>query len=217
MVIFCLISDVIAMAANPEVTNSDVDIPFTSNEVFETHLLCEHLPLYPKTKPLYRVVLTAKYLSMELTELDKRSSIKARPLKARKLSLKGRRSSSQQSVSDDSVSSETRQAVINKGGLFISLDDIIGSDCMKGKTEDDKHAYLTVYAYPHKKKMASKRTIRKRETLTLIFNNCDSYEDNMNEARKWMTVVQCLSKRINIGDIRGKNIAFYCIHNFLFV
>ena len=178
----------------------------SDDDVFETYLLCEHLPLYPKANPLYQVTLATRYLSMELTELAKRSSVKARPIKARKQSLKGRRSSSLQSVSDDSMSSETRQAVIGKGGLFLSMDDIIGCDCMKGKTEDDKQAYLTVYAYPHKKKLASKRTIRKRETLTLIFNNCDSYDANMKEARMWMNALQCLAKRVDISNIHGKKI-----------
>ena len=167
------------------------------NDSHEVYILSDYLALFPKTNPLYKVTLTYGYISWEPTTRTRGS------VKARRNSFKGKRSSSKQSLNDDENYIKTRQSILRKGGLFISLDDVVGCDCMKGKEPSDCSTYLTIYAYPHKKKIGLRRTTRKRETLTLIFNNCNTYENNMKDAEKWRKVITCLLKKISIKNMQG--------------
>jgi len=169
------------------------------NDAHDVYILCDYLPLFPKSKPLFKVTVTTGYMSWEPTTKEKRGSIKAK-----RHSLKGKRSSSKQSINDDEEYIKMRESILRRGGLFISLDDIVGCDCMKGMESGDCSAYLTVYAYPRRKKIGSRRTVRKRETLTLMFNSCDTYDGNLKEAKKWKKVIVCLLKKIRISDLQGR-------------
>ena len=46
---------------------------------------------------------------------------------------------------------------LNPKTCSLYFKDIIGCDCMKGKSTGDTSAYLTIYAYPHKKKIIGKK------------------------------------------------------------
>jgi hypothetical protein len=85
-----------------------------------------------------------------------------------------------------------------------SFKDIIGCDCMKGKTEDDSASYLTIYAYPHKKKFASKKTSRKRQTITIMFKSHTQLSENEKDSFLWWTVVKCLLKKVPISPSQGE-------------
>ena len=76
---------------------------------------------------------------------------------------------------------------------------------MKGKTNDDKNAYLTIYAYPHKKKFASKKTVRQRQTLTLTFSEHNTHSDNERDAMRWRDVLWCLIKKVPLSSTQGKD------------
>lgn len=86
------------------------------------------------------------------------------------------------------------------------LRDVIGCDYRRGKSNTDNSAYLTIYAYPHKKKLIGKKTSRTRETLTLDFSHKNSFEDNQRDAKNWKQAITALINGITITDIQGKYI-----------
>ena len=78
--------------------------------------------------------------------------------------------------------------------------DILGCECMKGKSAQDVNAYITVYAYPHKKKFASKKTVRQRQTLTFSFDLKSSFAENSNDAEPWVKLINCLAKNVTVNS-----------------
>ena len=82
----------------------------------------------------------------------------------------------------------------------LSFNDILGCDCMKGKSKSDVTAYLTTYAYPHKKKFASKKTLRKRHTFTFAFDSKETYEANSKDAEQWRVLISCLAKKVPVSS-----------------
>ena len=93
-----------------------------------------------------------------------------------------------------------------------SFRDIIGCDCLRGKNEGDDNAYLVLYIYPHKKKLASKKTTRRRVTLTLMFDQMMSYVENQEAANKWKIMIKAILQGLQIRSINGKS----KIHNIAF-
>ncbi len=96
----------------------------------------------------------------------------------------------------------------DKKTITFNYTDIVGCDCLKGKKSEDKNAYLVLYCYPHKKKIASKKTSRKRQTLTLTFDKKNTYSENLTQAQKWKHIVTALVKGMNIGSVEGKRAIF---------
>uniref|UniRef100_A0A8D8M746 Sphingosine kinase 2 n=2 Tax=Cacopsylla melanoneura TaxID=428564 RepID=A0A8D8M746_9HEMI len=104
---------------------------------------------------------------------------------------------------------------------IISIDDIIGCRCMRGKRlsnncvcrpiqakfndpkvvdlksqdidENDISAYLYIYAYVLKNlKLLKSGQKREKMTVTLRFRGFERYEDNMKEAQKWKSTLKTL-------------------------
>jgi len=76
--------------------------------------------------------------------------------------------------------------------------DVIGADCMRGKTAASSVSYLNIYAYQHQKKFASKDTVRKRHCITFVFADFPSYEENHKDASQWQLVMTYLIRRIEV-------------------
>ena len=76
--------------------------------------------------------------------------------------------------------------------------DVIGTDCMRGKTAACSVAYLNIYTYQHHKKFASKDTVRKRHCITFVFSDFPSYEENHKDASQWQLVMMYLIRRIEV-------------------
>ena len=95
--------------------------------------------------------------------------------------------------------------VAEKNPKIYSLDfkDIIGCDCMKGRLNDDTSAYLTIYAYPHKKKIIGKKTARARETLIICFNRKNSFDENWNDVKVWKKAITALLDGVSITSMQG--------------
>ena len=91
-----------------------------------------------------------------------------------------------------------------KRTIEYSFRDIIGCDCLRGKTDGDGNAYLVLYIYPHKRKLASKKTTRRRVTLTLMFDQMMSYAENQEAANKWKIMIQAILQGLQIQSINGK-------------
>ena len=83
----------------------------------------------------------------------------------------------------------------------LSFSDILGCDCMKGKSKEDTNAYITVYAYPHRKKFASKKTVRRRQAFTFAFDSKDSFVDNSKDAEPWRNLIMYLSRNIPVRSV----------------
>lgn len=90
-----------------------------------------------------------------------------------------------------------------KSIITLSMKDIVGCECMKGKTEDDVCSYLAIYAYPHKKKFASKKTQRRRQSVTITFAAHATRQENEKESTVWRNVIKCLLKKIPITSSQG--------------
>ncbi|ELT99919.1 hypothetical protein CAPTEDRAFT_126517 [Capitella teleta] len=84
------------------------------------------------------------------------------------------------------------------------MKDVIGCDCMKGKMDSDPKSYLTVYAYPHKKKFASKKTTRKRQTVIIVFGKSQSRAENEEESKLWWKVIKCILSNVPISPGQGE-------------
>lgn len=84
----------------------------------------------------------------------------------------------------------------------LTFADIIGCDCLKGQTDKDTNAYLTVYAYPHRKKFASKKTLRQRQILTVAFESKNTFDENCKEANKWRLLIMSLVRNLRV-DMAG--------------
>ena len=91
-----------------------------------------------------------------------------------------------------------------KRTIEFSFRDIIGCDCLRGKTDGDGYAYLVLYIYPHRKKLTSKKTARRRTTLTLTFDQMTSYAENQEAAQKWNLMIQAILEGLQIRSIDGK-------------
>ena len=74
----------------------------------------------------------------------------------------------------------------------IQFCDVIGADCMRGKTSDCPTAYLNVYAYPHAKKFARKASLRRRLCMTFMFARFTSFDENHKDAAQWQLVISHL-------------------------
>ena len=86
----------------------------------------------------------------------------------------------------------------------VYLSDVIGCDKLKGNTESDTKAYIALYHYPHKKKLFSKKTVRKREVVTFGVNVHQTFEENCQIADQWKTVINCLLGGILVSPQTGK-------------
>ena len=86
--------------------------------------------------------------------------------------------------------------------LVIDFKDIVGCDCLKGKAVTDTNGYLALYSYPKRRKLASKKTVRRREVVTLTFSNHDTYENNIQEAARWKTIMIAALQRLT-ENIQG--------------
>jgi len=80
----------------------------------------------------------------------------------------------------------------------IKLSDVIGADCMRGKTTNGHAAYLNIYAYPHRKKLLSSGCIRQRLCITFVFAKFPSFEENHKDAQQWQLVIAYLVRRIEV-------------------
>lgn len=79
-------------------------------------------------------------------------------------------------------------------GSSIEISDTVGCDCLRGKKESDSvAAYFVIYSYTRSKK--STKGCRKRETLTLKFDHCPTYDENQEEAQRWKTAITSLIYR----------------------
>ncbi len=83
--------------------------------------------------------------------------------------------------------------------------DIIGCDCLKGKDDTDTCAYLVIYAYPHRKKLTSRKTSRRRETVTLTFDHKGTYAENQAAANAWRVMIKALLEGIHLRNISGES------------
>ena len=81
----------------------------------------------------------------------------------------------------------------------IKLADVIGADCMRGKTANCQAAYLNIYAYPHRRKLlTSRRTLRRRHCVTFVFAQFASFEQNHTHAMHWQLVITYLVRGIDV-------------------
>jgi len=96
-------------------------------------------------------------------------------------------------VNGDELSSSRKSSV-----HVIKFSDIIGVDCMRGKTAECPVAYLNVYAYPHQKKFGSGSRLRKRRCVTFTFSHFSSFEENHTDALQWRLVMTYLIRRIEV-------------------
>lgn len=104
--------------------------------------------------------------------------------------------------------SQFRYAVEAAGGKknaanIIKFADIIGCDCMRGKSADSNSSHLNIYAYPHRKKIVGKSTIRKRKLITLVFNQSQTFEENHKESSRWQLVLAHLIRNVDIRTVQG--------------
>jgi len=82
--------------------------------------------------------------------------------------------------------------------MVIKFLDVIGADCMRGKTADCSSAYLNVYSYPYQRKFASKNSLRKRHCVTFVFSQFPSFDENHRDAMQWQLVITYLSRRMKV-------------------
>jgi len=80
----------------------------------------------------------------------------------------------------------------------IKFSDVIGADCMRGKTANCSMAYLNVYAYPHRKKLVGSGSLRHRRCVTFIFSRFPSFEENHKDALQWQLVITYLVRKIEV-------------------
>jgi len=80
----------------------------------------------------------------------------------------------------------------------IKFSDVIGVDCMRGKTAVCPAAYLNVYAYVHQKKFASSSSLRRRQCVTFVFSHFSKFEENHQDALQWQLVMTYLSRSIHV-------------------
>ena len=80
----------------------------------------------------------------------------------------------------------------------IKFSDVIGVDCMRGKTRDCSAAFLNVYAYPHQKKFAGSGSLRKRHCITFVFSHFASFEENHKDAMQWQLVITHLIRGVEV-------------------
>jgi len=85
----------------------------------------------------------------------------------------------------------------------IKIADILGCDCMRGKSSDCNNSYLNIYTYAHHKKIVGKNTLRKRKVVSLIFKDGSSFEENHKEANRWQVVMTHLIRRTEIRSLQG--------------
>ncbi len=91
-----------------------------------------------------------------------------------------------------------------KRAIQYHFSDIIGCDCLRGTNTGDCNAYLVLYAYPHRRKLASKKTSRRRETLTLMFDQRVLYEENQQAANAWRVMVDAILQGFQIRSFSGE-------------
>ncbi len=140
----------------------------------EKEVLKENLSLYPKTNSVYSVLVT-------------KSAVSLTPLNGKGPS--------------NSSSRANRRSSVTSNSPVLDLKDIVGCECMKGKTSDDKKAYLTIYAYPHSKKFGSEKTLRNRQTITLTFAKHENYMENSQQAAMWKTVLNFLVRNQELESL----------------
>jgi len=125
---------------------------------------------------------------------------------------------------NDHESSSSKKSVVH----VIRFSDVIGADCMRGKTADCRAAYLNIYAYPHRKKFTGSGSLRQRRCVTFVFSEFPSFDENHKDAQRWQLVITHLVRRIEVkleGIIETAKPtsvlifcflkAFYCLSNAL--
>ncbi|XP_069124226.1 sphingosine kinase 1-like isoform X2 [Argopecten irradians] len=76
----------------------------------------------------------------------------------------------------------------------INMGDIVGCRCRRSKSADDSTAYLTIYAYPFRKRSMSSKLTRIRMDLTFGCNASSSFDDNFRTCAIWRNVVTRLAR-----------------------
>ncbi|OWF53322.1 sphingosine kinase 1-like isoform X2 [Mizuhopecten yessoensis] len=76
----------------------------------------------------------------------------------------------------------------------INMGDVVGCRCRRSKMADDSTAYLTIYAYPFRKRTMSSRSTRIRMDFTFGCNASSSFDDNFRTCAKWRNVVTRLAR-----------------------
>ncbi|XP_033736835.1 sphingosine kinase 1-like [Pecten maximus] len=74
------------------------------------------------------------------------------------------------------------------------MGDIVGCRCRRSKTADDSTAYLTIYAYPFRKRTMSSKLTRIRMDFTFGCNASPSFDDNIRTCAVWRNVVTRLAR-----------------------
>ena len=80
----------------------------------------------------------------------------------------------------------------------IKFSNVIGADCMRGKTANCRAAYLNIYAYPHRKKFTGSGSLRQRRCVTFVFAQFPSFDENHKDAQQWQLVIAHLVRRIEV-------------------
>ena len=85
----------------------------------------------------------------------------------------------------------------SKNKKYIHFGDVIGCRCRKSVDEKHLHkAYLTVFAYPLKKKLLSDKWIRYKHHVTFARRSDSSFDENRKVVEKWRRVFLHLCQRL---------------------
>ena len=95
-----------------------------------------------------------------------------------------------------------------KSANIFKFSDIVGCDVMKDKPAESQNAFLNIYMYPHHSKLmiGSKKTLRKRKDITLVFSQSSSFDENYKEASRWQLVLSHLIRKLDVTSVQGLNI-----------
>jgi len=140
--------------------------------------------IYPKTSVEYHVLVTNSEISY-VQCVNHRES----------------RSSQRESLSS---CRECRPSSCGKSvEHVVRFSDVVGADCMRGRSSDSRVAYLNVYCYPRQKKFASNVRLRRRRCVTFVFSHSTSFEENHSDALHWQRVISYLIHSIPV-QLQGK-------------
>jgi hypothetical protein len=73
---------------------------------------------------------------------------------------------------------------------LVSLDDVIGVQCMKGSTVADSKAYLTLYVYPKGRTLTGNvDPVRRRQVLVFGVGTSHVFTENLQMAHVWRQAI----------------------------
>lgn len=87
----------------------------------------------------------------------------------------------------------------NKTVKYLHFGDVIGCRCRKSL--DQKHAnkaYVTLFAYPLKKKLFSEKHVRYKNHVTLAYRSESSFDGNRKIVEKWRRVILHLCRQLPV-------------------